>query len=226
MARIIYGALVTAIHGSIGGTTFQKNAHGHTVKNKPNMVLPDSVNQNITKSAVVKCTQKWSDLTDGQRLAWETYATAYPQYAKYNPSARLSGFNVFLLRNLSCYIINGYTLDEPDIIPTTDSILAPTLVSTAGSIILTYNASPSPLYIDCFIWSSPGRSGDRYISRNSMKIVYTTAFPAGDVDLYTNYMLVFGSYPQPGEKVLLQFQCFGDTTGAMYAKRRHLITVT
>jgi len=34
MARIIYGAIGTEIRGKVGGTVFQGNKHGYTIKNK------------------------------------------------------------------------------------------------------------------------------------------------------------------------------------------------
>jgi hypothetical protein len=218
MARIIYGALAT-IRGSIGGTTFQSNKHGYTVKNKPNMSKPDSESQNATKRAVVKCTQAWSALDIGIRDTWDSYAISFPQYAKHNIASKLSGFEVFLLRNLPAYIYGGYILMEPSMVSTVNPIFAPTLVSTTGSIILTYNASPEPLDVDGFIFSTPGQLSERYIAKNSLRLVTATNNMTDFTDLYSFYMSKFGRYPLPGETVMLGIKCYGDLTGAAYAKQ-------
>jgi hypothetical protein len=224
MARIIYGALAT-IRGSIGGTTFQQNAHGHTIKNKPNMSVPNSDKQNATKRAVVKCTQAWSDL--GATIdSWNSYAIAFPQYTKHNLSSRLSGFEVFLLRNLPAYIYGGYILMEPSMVSTVNPIFTPTLVSTTGSIILTFNGSPSPLDVDGFIFSSPGALSERYIPKNSLRLIKATNNMTDYIDLYADYMSKMGRYPLPGEKVMIGIKVYGDVTAASYARQVFTLTVT
>jgi len=96
MARIIYGALVTSIRGSIQGTTFQRNAYGYTVKGKPNMVRPNSFDQNDAKARFSASNQAWRTLTDTDRSAWNTYANTYPIPSRLNPDAYLSGLAAFV----------------------------------------------------------------------------------------------------------------------------------
>jgi len=227
MARVIYGALVTALHGKIGGTVFQRNAYGHTAKNKANMVNPNSAMQESIKRAILQCTQHWSALLQSDRDAWDTYAAAYPQYAKFNPSARLSGYNVYLLRNINSYIFAGYTLDTPDIVSTVAPILAPTLhVVSPTDLELTWNATPSPLYVDCFIFSSPGCTGNRYIGKNSIRFVCGDTMGTGGKNMYDFYMATFNRCPGVGEKVYMEFLLFGDTTGAVYARQKFTLIIT
>ena len=96
MARIIYSGLVTSIRGSIGGTTFQNNAYGFTVKNKANMVKPNTVSQNLSKLVFSLAVKAWGTLTVANRANWDSWAATYPQFAKNNPSSVLSGFAVFV----------------------------------------------------------------------------------------------------------------------------------
>jgi hypothetical protein len=96
MARIIYGALVTSIRGSIQGTTFQRNAYGHTVKGKPNMVKPNSADQNRAKARFSAANQQWRTLSDSDRAAWNTYANTFPIPSRLNPDAYLSGLAAFV----------------------------------------------------------------------------------------------------------------------------------
>ena len=74
MARIIYSALVTAIRGSVGGTTFQQNQYGSTIKNKPKMIRPRSNQQEKRKIYMTAATQAWGNLTVNRRNAYNTYA--------------------------------------------------------------------------------------------------------------------------------------------------------
>jgi len=109
MARIIYSALIESIKGSIGGTTFQKNKHGYTIKKKPCIVNPNTTRQNSRKVHFSRASRAWRDLSDAQRLAYNTFATDFPQYTKNNPDSKLTGFEVFVKTN-SLRLLRGLTI--------------------------------------------------------------------------------------------------------------------
>ena len=226
MAKVTYGALVTELRGAIGGTVFQRNAYGFTAKNSPNMTRPNSTEQDVIKRAVTRCTQRWSNLTDAQRLDWVNYAAAFPQYAKHNPGSILSGYNVFILRNLIAEILDGFRLDSPDMVATTDSTFAPTLQTDGVSLLLTFNGTPAPLGIDCFMQVSSPMPASKPIRLNMLKSVGGFAFGSGDTDIATRYLAQFGRLPIVNEKVLFAFQNLGDLTGALFAKQYYSIIVT
>jgi hypothetical protein len=225
MARIVYGAL-GVIRGSVGGTTFQKNAYGYSVKNKPNMCYPNSVSQEIVKRAVLRCTQHWSDLSDADRLAWNTYASTYPQYAKFNPTARLSGYNVYLLRNINGFIFNAIPLDVPFLDPTVSSILAPTLTTAdINPIEIFWNGTPAPLDLGVFIYSTAGTTSNRSIPVNSKRFLYAGEITGLNINVTANYTATFGRIPASGERVYIEFVLVGMTTGAVFASQKFILTV-
>ena len=67
MARITYSGLVTSIRGKVGGTVFQANAYGHTVKNSPNMVRPNTPDQQLSKVILSKAVKLWSEISQPER---------------------------------------------------------------------------------------------------------------------------------------------------------------
>ena len=100
MARVTYGAVITEIKGSVGGTVFQGNAYGYTMKNKPKMIKPNTPSQLTQQYYFSKAVKAWNQLTSSQRSAWNTWAATNPQYAKNNPSSVLTGFAVFVKVNV------------------------------------------------------------------------------------------------------------------------------
>ncbi|MFA5386716.1 MAG: hypothetical protein WC297_03565, partial [Candidatus Paceibacterota bacterium] len=96
MARVKFSGLVTEIRGSVGGTTFQSNAYGWTIKNKANMIRPNSQLQQLPKTIMARVTSGWSALTVAQRATIDSWAAIYPQYSKHNPDSILSGFAVWV----------------------------------------------------------------------------------------------------------------------------------
>ena len=76
MARIIYSALVTQIKGSVGGTTFQSNAYGFTIKNKASVVKPRTMLQERSKKFFASATGAWRKLSQTNRDTWVSWAAA------------------------------------------------------------------------------------------------------------------------------------------------------
>lgn len=95
MARIKFTALVSEIAGSIGGSTIQRNAYGHTIKNKPNMVNASKTLQNFRKISFASNAQKWRTLSVAQRNIWTALALSQPVPSRLNPDSNLNGFNYF-----------------------------------------------------------------------------------------------------------------------------------
>lgn len=113
MARITYSGLVTDIRGKVGGTVFQGNKHGNTVKNKPSMVLPGSVDQNSSKARFALAVSSWTTASQATRDNWNAWAIANPQYAKFNPSSMLSGFEVFVRFHVNRFRISLLIVTNP-----------------------------------------------------------------------------------------------------------------
>ena len=99
MARIKYSALVTAINGTSGGTTFQRNLYGNTLKNKPAMNIPRTSYQNQMKVIMQTVAGRWRNLTNAQRQSWVNYVNTYPTPTRLNADAYLNAFNFFMKYN-------------------------------------------------------------------------------------------------------------------------------
>lgn len=226
MARVTYGAFVTELRGSLGGTVFQKNAYGFTAKNSPNLTTPNSANQDIVKRAVTRCVQRWGALDAATKSNWDTYAVSFPQFAKHNSGSILSGYAVFLKRNMVAEIIGSFLLDNPDLIPTTDSTLSPTLETNGTDLLLTFNPSPSPVGINSYVQMSNPMPSGYPIRINQVKGIIGFGWGSGSVNCATTYLSVFGRLPVVGEAVLVAIQNLGDSTGAVYAKQYIKVTVT
>lgn len=119
MARIKFTAVVESIRGTIGGTTFQRNAYGYTAKSKPNMLIPWSQKQASQKLAMSTTAKAWRTLTEANRDQWNTYAENNPRPSRLNPDAYLSGYNLFMLYNRYAQLASLSVLASPSLILTT-----------------------------------------------------------------------------------------------------------
>ena len=77
MALIVPGPLVGDISGSVGGTTFARNAGGLYARRRTVPVNPSSTYQGTVRSALSSLVARWyTILTAAQREAWANYAAA------------------------------------------------------------------------------------------------------------------------------------------------------
>lgn len=204
MARIKYGAVVTDIRGSIGGTTFQGNAYGSTVKNKSLMVRPNTVRQNITKNIFSASVKAWRAFSDSARENWNTFAADFPQYTKNDPTVQLTGFNAFVKWQSALYLGAGLG-SLPQTTPVTS---LPTLDTASPSLSYfgpdlqlapNFSINDSTWLVNWFL-SSPRLPSQLFFGSQRRFIIQT--LNTGIAYTITNeYIGQFGILPEVGDFV-------------------------
>jgi hypothetical protein len=208
MARITFSALVTDIRGSIGGTTFQKNAYGYTVKNKPNMIKPNSRTQNFVKNWFVNGQRGWGLLTTEERASWDTWSAEFPQFAKNNLDSQLSGFQVFSRNYFYRQLYNLTALTEPSfdptLIPSMDGTFSITKTASTTLNLTQPSWSDDSNYFLAASISSPIKASSSFISTKVRFILARTISDAAVNNIYNAYVSKFGFAPNSGDKVQLK----------------------
>lgn len=225
MARIIYSGIVTQIAGSVGGTTFQRNAYGFTIKNKPNMIHPRKKLQIALQQNLIAVLGLWKSLTLADRAVWDSYALAYPQYAKKNITSRLSGHAVFLKRNLVCFLQRSNMTPIPTIEPTVNVTCVPGVVNTGSTLLIYFSPDTIPVDLITNIYITAPLALNQPIRRNMYKALLLTTITTGTVDVTALYLQLYPALPVVGSKIGLILQNFGFNTGAVYASQQYSITV-
>lgn len=229
MARIIYSGLVTSIRGSVGGTTFQNNAYGFTIKNKANMIIPNSPQQELRKLIFSLATKAWATLSDAERSNWETYANSFPQFAKNNPSAQLSGFAVFVKWHAAHFL--GAGLGAP--IDTTPVLVAVpldtvtlTLTNAAGVLTLgqAWVIADETWDVNYFI-SRPFQPSQNFSGSSPKFLAGRTNADASTV-ITSAYLALYGVLPSVGQAVNIGVQLYVDSGGKVLATSVQRVVVT
>jgi len=220
MARIVYGALVTEIKGSIGGTTFQSNRYGFTVKNKPNMVRPNKqkqTDQNLIFKAAVK---RWNPMGQTGRDNWDQFAIDFPQESKHNPGVNLTGYAAFVRWHTARFTAQGPTADTESIpitsLPALD-IDTITLETGVGNVDMVedWNLGTDTWLVNYFI-SPPLQETQLFVGSNLRFF-----FSATNVDRTTNITPLlnglFGIIPAAGMIFNLTYQLYSMNGGVVLA---------
>jgi hypothetical protein len=227
MARIIYSALVDSIRGSIQGTTFQRNAYGHTVKGKPNMVNPNTTRQNARKRTFSAAAQAWRDLTSGQRSAWDAYANAFPIPSRQNPSAYLSGLAAFTRWHAVRFLSNTVVLTSPAGAQGTAVVSQQEAVLSAGQLhVLLDIATTNGPWIAFVYLSRPLQPTQAFIKSWQRYIVSATSATWADFDISAAYVAVFGALPVLTNLLGMQVVMLNTTNGQVLFGAPQIVTVT
>jgi hypothetical protein len=101
MASIKFGGGITAMSGSLAGTTFARNRFGYYSRPRTKPVNPNSVAQAAIRLYMKYYTERWHDtLSAAMRSAWATYAAAVPVKNRLGEVVYLTGFNWYLAVNI------------------------------------------------------------------------------------------------------------------------------
>lgn len=227
MARIIYGAIVESIRGSIGGTTFQRNAYGYTVKKKPNMINPNTQWQQAQKLVFMQAVMAWGQLTPAQRADWEAWASTYPQYAKNNPTSQLSGFAVFTRQH--CHrLLAGLAVDTNPtyaLLPSSIGVMA--LYQGGGILYSDYTDSTGTedYYVNIFL-SYPMAPSQNFIGTKTRYFRTVSNLNEDGYNITNFWVAKFGEIPAVGQQLAWRLVYFGAANGQVLTDQTGILTVT
>jgi len=225
MARIIFTAIVDTIRGSIAGTTFQSNKYGHSIKRKPCMRRPNSHLQNQSKVFMSIVTRTWRTMTQAQRDAYDTWAATYPQYAKHNPSAVLSGYAVFVKFNCLFMLSVGQVRTTGLTAPPAPDTLSYSVDVTAGVLkIFVDSLNDDEAWYILFFASRPFTGSQKFIGTAPRYVGYM-ANADGALNITTAYTNLFGDIPAVGDNVAVDALVIGDNAPMVLARDSQVYTI-
>jgi hypothetical protein len=70
------GLLITSLSGSIDGITASRNRGGAYLRERTLPVDPNTLNQQVLRTAMASALAAWSTMTEAQRAAWNAYAAS------------------------------------------------------------------------------------------------------------------------------------------------------
>lgn len=95
------GGGITAMSGSLAGTTFARNRFGAYGRPRTKPVNPKSARQLASRILMMFLAEQWGDspMSDAIRDAWQTYASSYTGLNRLGEQVTHTGFNAFVACN-------------------------------------------------------------------------------------------------------------------------------
>lgn len=143
MALVKYGQGVAQMSGSIGGTTYSRNASGAYARNRSIPVNPNTARQQGVRNNLSALVDAWSaDLTEVQREQWRLYAANVSVKNRLGDDIFISGFNMFVRSNTArLQLPLGAIDDGPGVLtlPGVDEAMVPTVSEATQEISIAFN---------------------------------------------------------------------------------------
>jgi hypothetical protein len=226
MARIKLGAIISSISGSMGGTTFQKNAYGMTMRNKPYPIHINNTSTSLIQQYLAYAQFLWRYMNDEQKGNFDRFSQFHPQYANHNKSSLLSGYNLFMkyallaqcagyLPNTSIkFVVPPFTFTQPTL-----RKVGTDLIINCGVVITNLD------YIPLVKFSRP-YSRNKFIPVNAMRVVKYTGSIGADMYFIGTYEQIWGMLPGYGDFLLVEITMLGYDAPVIYPTWRGILEVT
>lgn len=146
--------------GSQGQTTASRNRFGQYDRQRAMPTQPRTAAQVAVRSQLATVSQDWRELSDAQRIAWNSYAGAHPRVDVLGQTIVLTGHQMFVAVN----VFNQQAgLDSQETVPDGTVIPTPTVVvatATASGFQLAC-AESVPVTDSILVFASPPQSPGR-----------------------------------------------------------------
>lgn len=209
MARVLPGSTVADIRGAVGGSVFQRSAHGLSLRSKTTPVNPSTASQNTNRAQLFALQNAWTSLTDSQRTSWEAWAQFQNLQVGQFQTSQMSGQQAFIQLNRYRLLWSLAILEDPIFTPYTLPQSQLEIEDIAGTVYARFtDQAAAANYRPVMLLSWPLKAsrnakppGTKLIIPDSnfsatewiINNAYTTAFgitPAADMRLWYSWFLM------------------------------------
>lgn len=197
MALVRVGGGITAIKGSIGGTTFSRGKMGVTAKRRPSAVNKDTYFQGVARGNMSEISKLWqSALDETERAEWNAFALSNPSVNAFGDTVYLSGAMWYSKLNAVLRRLGSTLLTSPPPSIVVSSLTDVILSASAGtSPTITVEPTPSSLGTneEVYIWISYPASAGRFFVSSALRLITTGT--GATIDISADVVAKFGTWP-------------------------------
>ena len=197
MAKIKFGAVVQDARGKIDGIVYSKNQFGAYVRQKVSPVQPRGARQTLIRERMATLSKRFSTvITAAQQAAWNAFAKVNPMVDVFGNPQAMTGISAYT--RLNGVILNalGTRIDTPPADLEVIGLLSMTAVAAAGAgtLAITFTATPLGAGIQLYIWASQGRNEGRQFFNSDLRFIgVSAAAQASPYAAGAQYTGIFGS---------------------------------
>lgn len=192
--KIKFGAIVTDGRGKIGGHVASKNRSGAYLRTKVTPSNPDTPAQSQARSLLGSLSQAWRDLTDAQRLAWNSAVTDWSKTDIFGDIKNPTGLNLYIKvnANLSSIGLAHISVPLPKVeVPGTQVISA--ILHTATGILDLFFSNGDANENEVLIRATAPLSAGVSFVKSELRVIGHAQIIGDSLSLFGCYVPKFGN---------------------------------
>lgn len=213
--RIKAGQIISEVKGKIAGAVFVRSSSGAYMRQKVSPTNPRTQSQQLNRILHSSVTQSWRNLTEAQRLAWNSVAPSFDHTNAFGDNVPLTGFGLYTRINRNRQEFLKPFLELP---PNPASIIGLTSLSLVFDPLfqdLKLFFTPNiPLDQVLIIYASPPFSpGISNAGFKYRKIGFFNVGTTSPQSIKTEYITTFNTFIKPGQKVFVKTKPIHNLSG-------------
>jgi len=213
--KTLFGSIIVAGSGKIGGHVASKNRSGSYLRTKVSPVNPQTSYQSTIRNRLTSISQAWRGLDAAQRSAWNSSVGDYSKTDVFGNLRNPSGFNLFQMLNNNLLNIGESMLDTPPVPGSVFAFETASLVIVTGTpaITLTFADSiPATDKVKVYA-TAPMSQGKQFVKSEFRQIGVLSTSDTSPKVLTTLYTAKFGAITENGLKVFVKLIPVNLSTG-------------
>ena len=228
MAKFTPGPFVSAVSGSIGGTTFSRNRGGQYTRARAVPITSTTAEAIAARARLSTASSAWQGLTAGQRTAWAFWADANPTTNTLGMSITLTGQQAFVGNHTRLSLAGAATLTAPPIVPAPDALTSAVQDGDigAGDVDLTFAATPLAAGVHIWLLAAVVNSSGINFVQNLLRFVATS--PGAQISPWDNQSDIetrLGTLVV-GQTLIVMPRVFDSATGLISGPTRAEVVIT
>ena len=191
MARIVY--IIGTLYGSVGGSTFQKNASGYIVRQRPQLSKKSTLKQYSAHNKLQNWLANWNQLGGTNQMAWNVFAMANPKTNKFGQVKNITGANWFMSVNYMRTLLGLTVLDSPPTYTIPDAAPNFEIELFSDNIKINFLGSFDYTNNSLIVWVTPPTNRTTVSVNQIRKFSFTQAStPANPLTITSNWQSTIG----------------------------------
>lgn len=214
MAIVQYTAIVNEIKGKLKGSVFSGGQAGPIIRSNRNHNVPGSSRWSLIKQRMATISDRWRNLSQAERDAWDAAAPNFPFTDKFGQSFTGSGFMVYTSLNETVLLLGEPLLTSPPM-PVSITDVSPVTLGqngATGNLEVTWSTGMAAGEHMLMFLSDPQSQGLAF-RPGRLKLIQTQeASPVQVADVNDSYLAEYGYRPS-GSRIWLKAVVANESTG-------------
>jgi hypothetical protein len=204
--KLKFGALIVDGSGKIGGQVVSSNRGGKYLRTKVTPSNPSTVAQQNARALLSSLSTQWADLTEAQRLSFNSAVSNFATTDIFGDLKNPSGFNLFVklnanLSNAGLALITS----APEKIEVPYDIITDAVASIAGTTFAVNFDSSAYNGVSLLVSATPSLSAGKSNVNSEYRGIGTFVGALGAIEIYDAYIAKFG-VPTIGGNVTIKIE--------------------